>query len=595
VLDAAAALTKDLLQAAAGLTVLATSREPLHIAGETTCPVPPLGLPDSLAASPEQLLQHGAVRLFVDRARSALPSFTLSNANAAAVQAICQRLDGIPLALELAAARLRVLPVQTLADRLHDSFALLATRDSTVAPRQRTLQTLIDWSHDLLAEDERRLYRRLSVFAGGWTLEAAEAVCADDDLPLDAVADLLAALADKSLVSVLAGDDGAQRWRLLDTVRQHAAALLARAGAEAPALRHRHAQAQLVLAEATQPRLSGADRAAALAQLDAERDNLLAALAWCAQDGHAAGARGAIETGLRLSFALRPYWLNRGLLSLGLDTTLVLLAQPAAQARDGLRARGLFNAGQLEAFMGRHAEALPLLLECLVIARETGDIGREAAVLQPLVMVAMGLGDTEAARRHAIDAVAAARRQGNLRQLASACIALAQLDRMAGQLDAALANYGEALQLARDLGDDEYVGAALLNLAMTHLTQGTTAPAPGLLREVIGIVDRIDSRPVAIGALDVATGLAMGIGDPVRAARWHGVAEHAYATSGIRRDAADAAFLAPFMAAAKKELQARFPGLVRDGEAAGFVDVWATLPRWLDAVEAEVAAGLSRS
>lgn len=582
VLDAAASLAKSLLQAAAGLTLLATSREPLRIAGEVVCPVPPLGLPQAPAADPAQLLQHGAVRLFVDRARSAQPAFTLTDANAAAVQAICQRLDGIPLALELAAARLRALPVQALADRLRDSFALIATRDATVAPRQRTLQTLIDWSCDLLAEDERVLYRRLSVFAGGWTLEAAEAVCADAPLAVDSVADLLAALVDKSLVSMRPGAAGLVRYRLLDTVRQHAAALLARADGEAPALRRRHAQAQLALAEAAQQQLGGADRALALAQLDAERDNLLAALAWCAADrGPSDGNRSAAECGLRLSFALRPYWINRGLLSLGLDTTLALLTHPGAGARDGLRARGLFNAGQLEAFMGRHADALPLLLECLAIARETGDAPREAAVLQPLVMAAMGLGDTDAARRHAVDAVAAARRPGNPRQLASALNALAQLDRMDGRLDAAQAAYAEALALAQAAGDPEYEALLQINLAMVNLAQGQTATAAGRALGVLALIDRLGSRPAALSLLDVCTGLAAAQGDADRAARLHGLAQAHYAASAMRRDAADEAFLLPFLQRMRRALAAAHDALVAQGMHDDFEAVWAGLPGWL--------------
>lgn len=583
VLDAAAALTKTLLQAAAGLTVLATSREPLHIAGEATCPVPPLGLPDGPAASPEQLLQHGAVRLFVDRARSAQPSFTLTSANAPAVQAICQRLDGIPLALELAAARLRVLPVQTLADRLHDSFALLATRDSTVAPRQRTLQTLIDWSHDLLADDERRLYRRLSVFAGGWTLEAAEAVCADGDLPLDGVADLLAALADKSLVSVLAGDDGAQRWRLLDTVRQHAAALLVRAGDEATALRRRHAQAQLALAEAAQQQLAGAGKPAALAQLDVERDNLLAALAWCAADrGDVPANRAVAECGLRLSFALRPYWINRGLLSLGLDTTLALLAHPAAQARDGLRARGLFNAGQLEAFMGRHADAMPLLLECLVIAREIGDTAREAAVLQPLGMAANGLGDTDAARHYAEQAVAAARALDNRRQLAGALNSLGQIDRLEGRLVQADASYREFLALARALQDQEYIAVALLNIAMVALADGRSGDARRLLLEVVDIANAIGSRPAALCTLDVSAALAALEQAHRLAAQWYGLAQAQYRLASLQRDAADRSFLENAMTPVRAALGGDFDAQVAQGEAASFEPTWAAMAQWLN-------------
>ncbi len=595
VLAPAASLAKALLQAGAGLRLLATSREPLRLAGEQAYPVPPLGLPapEQLVraagtSTPAQLLQHEAVRLFVDRARSAQPAFELTVGNAAAVLEICQRLDGIALALELAAARVRALPVQALAQRLRDSFALLSTRDATVAPRQRTLQHLIDWSHDLLDPAERVLYRRLSVFAGGWTLEAAEAVCADARLGAEDVADLLALLVDKSLVRAWPLADGGQRYRLLDTVRQHAAARLLEAdgvpASEAAPLRRRHAAAQLALAEAAQQQLAGVHKATALAQLDLERDNLLAALAWCAQDQAQADQRASAALGLRLGFALRPYWLNRGLLSLGLDTTAALLAHPGAQARDGLRARGLFNLGQLHAFMGRYADAMPPLLECLVIARETGDTAREAAVLQPLGMAANGLGDTAAARRYADEAVAAARTLGNARQLASALNALAQLDRMDGRLDTAEASYGEALQLAQGFDDPDYIAALQLNLAMVNLATGRPQAASQRALAVIAIADAIGSRPAAVSVLDVCTGLAVLVGDALRAAHCHGLAEAEYRVAGMRRDAADAAFLAPFLQTARQALGPGFEPAVDAGAQAVFDSAWAALPGWLAAV-----------
>ncbi len=596
VLNGAAALAKALLRAGAGLRVLATSREPLRVAGEQAYPVPALGVPvlerGHAMPSADQLLQHESVRLFVDRARSAQPAFALTPDNAAAVVDICQRLDGIALALELAAARVRALPVQAMALRLHDSFALLSTRDATVAPRQRTLQLLIDWSHDLLDAPERALYRRLSVFAGGWTLALAEAVCSDATLAEGQVLDSLAALVDKSLVAVVAvvasahgqiqaqaADGSGQRYRLLDTVRQHAAARLAGAAGEAETMHRRHATAQLALAEAALPQLGGAHKAEALAQLDAERDNLLAALAWCAHDQHSASARCAAEQGLRLSFALRPYWLNRGLLSLGLDTTVQLLAHPGAQARDGLRARGLFNVGQLGCFMGRDAEAMPHLVECLAIAREIGDKPREAAVLQPLGMAANGLGDAAAARRYTEDALAAARALGNPRQLASALNALAQLDRMDGRLAAAAASCDEALLLAQDLGDQDYIAGLQLNLAMINLSAGQPNAASHRLRQVIDIVDQIGSRPAAVSLLDVCTGLAMTTGNAAWAARCHRVAKAEYAVAGMRRDAADAAFLQPHLQATRQALGADFDQ--GDGQAVAFDVLWAELPGWL--------------
>lgn len=268
-----------------------------------------------------------------------------------------------------------------------------------------------------------------------------------------------------------------------------------------------------------------------------------------------------------------------------MDTTRPLLAHPGAQARDGLRARGLFNAGQLAAFMGHHAEAQSPLLECLAIARETGDAARVAAVLQPLAMVAIGLGDLAAARHHIEDAVAAARALGDPRQLAG--VSRWPRSIMAGRLGAALDSYAEALQLARGFGDLEYEAAALLNLAMVHLMQGACAPAAAQLRDVIGIVAQIGSRPAAaIGTLDVATGVAVQVGDMAQAARCHGLAEGENALSGIRRDAADEAFLARFLAQARAALGNGFDEAAQTGRAAGFDAIWSDLLPWLAALPA---------
>jgi predicted ATPase/class 3 adenylate cyclase len=594
VVGAAAALAKGLLQAGAGLTVLATSRTPLQVAGEQVYPVPALGLPDvqrGAAATPEQLLRHEAVRLFVDRARSADPAFTLTPANAPVVLDICQRLDGIALALELAAARVRSLPLSTLAQRLRDSLALLATRDTTVAPRQRTLQQLIDWSHDLLEADARVLYRRLAVFAGPWALDDAEAVCADADLPAAAVLDALDNLATQSLVAVLPAPDGQQRYRLLDTVRQHAAAQLQATGDEADATRRRHAVAQLALAESAQQQLAGADKAAALTRLDQARDNLLAALAWCAQDQAAPGARAAAELGLSLGIALRPYWLSRGLLSLWRDTTLQMLAHPAAQCRDALRARALFNAGQVACFMGRHAEAMPQLTECLAIARDTGDRAREAAVLQPLGMAANGLGDRAAARRHAQDGVAVARALGDPTRLSSALNALAQLDRMEGRLQAARHSYDEALALAQAQGDDDFMAAFELNLAMVSLASGDVQSARQRAQTAMRIVDRLGSRLLATSVLDVCTALAVAVGDARHGARWHGAAEQGFATVGMQRDAADGAFLVAFLEAGRDAIGDLFDAGVERGRAEQHGAVWADLSDWLASVSRSTHTG----
>ena len=626
VLDAAAGLAKTLLQAGPGVKLMATSREVLRVAGEVAYPVPPLGLPaltdeagaahttdpadPADPAATGQLLQHAAVRLFVDRAASAQPAFRLNADNAAAVVEICRRVDGIPLAIELAAARVRVLQVRAIATQLRASFALLSTRDATVAPRQRTLQLLIDWSCDLLGQAERVLYRRLSVFAGGWTLAAAQAVCGDgagdgdgdggndDALAADAVIDLLAALVEKSLVAMVPGkdaDDG--RYRMLDTVRQHAADKLVAAEGPAPGLRRRHVAWCLDVAEQALPQLAGPEQAGVLAGLDNERENLLAALDWCARDTAPAQARAAAEQGFRLSFALRPYWPNRGLLTLALRISLAVLGHPGALPRDRMRARGLFNVGQLYCFMGRYREAQPCLEDSLAMATEIGDSARIAAVLQPLVMVALGMNDRPAAWRHAEAAVSIARQIGNTRQVAAAVNALAQLERSEGQLDAAEMHYAETLRLARDLVDQEVIAVGLLNLAMVAVSRGQHAVAQPMLLEVMQIADGNGSKPAALCALDVCACLAAMQQDTSRAARYFGLAEAQNDHFGLRRDPADAAFLAPMLDKVRLEMGASaFLAAEAQGRALPFGQGWTEVGHWLRADPSQpVAAEITRS
>jgi predicted ATPase len=581
----------------AGLRVLASSREVLRVAGEQAFAVPALSTPAAgQALDADQLMRHDAVRLFVDRASAALNRFQVDAANAPAVAEICGRLDGLPLAIELVAARVRSLPVAAIAERLRASFALVATHDATVAPRQRTLQLLIDWSHDLLSPAERMLYRRLALFAGGFDLDAAEQVCGDHGLPADQLLDLLGQLVEKSLVAVQWSADGAlSRYRLLDTVQRHADGQLASAE-PAPALaalRRSHAAWAMRLAEAARPHLAGPEQADWLARLDADRENLLAALAWCTRADHAVpdAARTAAECGLRLSFALRPYWINRGLAALGLAATRAVLDRPGARPRDALRARGLFDAGQLCSFTGRYAEALQLLGESLAIARETGDTARQAAVLQPMGMAALGLGDRAAARHYSQDAVDAARALDNPRQLAGACTALAQLDRMEGRLDAAEALYQEFMQLARALGDPEYVAIGLLNLAMVALGRGRADRVPPMLLEVMAIADANGSRPAALCALDVGGALAAQAGDWPRAARWWGLAEAHNRRTGLKRDAADEAFLAPLLRRLQAALGADALALAElAARQLPFEQPWEELRRWLQAPVATAPA-----
>jgi predicted ATPase len=575
VVQACAELAKQLMQAGAGVKVLASSRDVLQIAGEATYQVPTLSVPDpQQIAEPAQLLRHEAVRLFVDRAHASQPSFEVTPGNAAAVADICNRLDGIPLALELAAARTRALSVEAIAARLDDRFRLLVSGDQTVLPRQRTLRALIDWSHDLLPDGERTLFRRLAVFAGGFALEAAEQVGGGDGLDAADVLDLLAHLVEKSLVIMEAGG---QRYRMLDTVRHYAQERLDesadKAGAQA-----RHFAHYLQVAEQARAGLVGAEQGAWLTRLDQERENLLAAHGRC--DG---ADSSACEMGLRLVYALRPYWLNRGLLALGFRITVEALEREGAQKRDQPRYSGLRDAGYLAYFMGRYAQSRAYLQESLGIAREIGNAQSAAEVLLPLGVACQGEGDLVAARMHLEDAVALDRQLGNRRELAAASSALASLHRMEGRLADAEPLYESALTLARELGDREYIAGSLFNLAMASMGRRSASRTCSLLTEALGIAGEIGSKPALQSALEVCAGLAASQADWQRAARFFGAAQALATQTGLQRDPADEAFLVPLMTQSREAIgDEAFEVFETQGRQLSLDDALAHARAWLD-------------
>ncbi len=545
VVHACAELAKQLLQAAPGLKVLASSRDPLQIAGETAYHVPTLSAPGpNTKVTLAELAQHEAVRLFIDRATAAQPAFRVTDKNAAAVADICHRLDGIPLAIELAAARTRALSVEVISARLNDRFRLLVTGDKTVLPRQRTLRALIDWSYDLLPPPERLLFQRLSVFAGGWTLEAVEAVGAGDEVESADVLDLLARLVEKSLVVM---EVGGERYRMLDTVRQYAQERMAESGDVAPTCT-RHLDFYLSFAETARPELAGPEQGSWLAKLDLERENFLSAHAW------SEGLPDTGELGLRMAHALRPYWFYRGLLSLGLRFTVDVLRRAGLQERNDSRCQALAGAGQMSYFMGKDREARTFLSESLSIARETGNVKWAAAVLQPLGMACLAGGDMAAARAHLEEAVAMARQLGNKRELATSLNELAMLHRTEGHLAEAEPLYETALSLAREQGDQANIAIFLLNLAMVSIARSSIQRVPSMLTEVLSIAAEIGSRPAALSALEVCAGLAAGKQEWLLAAQFFGAAEEQTGKMGLRRAPADEAFLLPLVALARKNL-----------------------------------------
>jgi predicted ATPase/class 3 adenylate cyclase len=572
--QACAELASQLLYAVPHIKILASSREALHVRGETIFPLPPLAVPDAYVSFKRRgLEQYAAVWLFSERAAAARPAFHVSDENATAVAEICRRLDGIPLALELAAARVGALSVEQIAARLSDRFRLLTGGDRTALPRQQTLRALIDWSYDLLTRREGVLFRRLAVFAGGFTLEAADVVGAGGDIDANDVLSALTNLVEKSLV-VFDPDDG--RYRLLETVRQYAQERLTESG-EADGVRARHADFYLAFAETAMPELFGPQQSAWLARLDLERENILAVHAWYDR------ARDDAANGVRLVHAVKPYLMNRGLPGLLHRMTLEALARPGAQERNTARSRALFAAGQTCCFMGRYDDARELLEEGLAIARAIGDDQLVAEILQPLGMATLGQGDRLAARVNLEAALDLAHKRGNKREIAAALNTLAQLHRVEDALDSAAPLYEQAVALARELGDRESIAIGLLNLAMVFIGRGEGPRARAILIEVHTIADEIKSKPVGQSVLEVCAGLAAFEKDWERSARFFGMAEAQNDLTGLHRDAADEAFLAPHVDSARASLGAdTFAAADAGGRKLSFADAVAEARHWLD-------------
>ncbi|MBI5567823.1 MAG: AAA family ATPase, partial [Chloroflexi bacterium] len=371
---ASAQLVETLLHACPDLTILASSREQLGIAGEAAFRVPSLAIPDLHQLPPiETLTQYEAVQLFVDRAQLALPEFAITAENAGAIAQICHRLDGIPLAIELAAARVNVVSADQIAARLGNAFRLLTGGRRTALPRQQTLRALMDWSYNLLTDAERALLRRLGVFAGGWTLEAAEAIGADEDatglIQPDDVLDLITQLVNKSLVIAEGTEHGHVRYRLLETIRQYAREKMSDF-CDVDCVWDRHLDYFVRLAERAEPELRGPQQAQWLNRLKDDVDNLHAALDWSVD--------GEVEGGLRLATAIYEFVSRYGPINALADKLLQLLQLPAAQPHTMLRARALDTAANLVSWRAEMAQARALAEAALDIYRELGDVRGEA-------------------------------------------------------------------------------------------------------------------------------------------------------------------------------------------------------------------------
>jgi predicted ATPase/DNA-binding CsgD family transcriptional regulator len=490
-----AELVHELLGSCPNLRVIATSREALRVPGEVIWRVPPLGLPaapDGPSGVPAELTRDiadcEAVRLFIARAAAVRPGFSLDEANAGAVAEICRTLDGVPLAIELAAARVRTLSAEQIRIRLAGKFRLLAHGDRTAPPRQQTLRATVEWSYDLLNAGERKLLSRLSVFHG-WSLDMAEQVCADELIPAASVLDLLTALIDKSLVIVEADAEREHGYRLLDTVRDLAAELAA-ADDELPALRAAHRDCLLAMVEdiARVAFIRGdppwPERVAMYHRVLAERANLRLALGYCVQHEEA-------EPGLRLCIALSGYWLGSGDVTDGAEWVDQMLAL-AGTAHPGLRARALALRAELAFEQEDYAGAARFAAESVELSLACGD-GNPASALRMQAFTLLMTGRAGEALSYADEAIAAARQMSDDWEEGVALSARAAVLAAQGQAELAQLAFTEALE-SLDGNNRWGVANVLYGLGKLARARGNTADALRYFGDALAIYGEIDAR-----------------------------------------------------------------------------------------------------
>ena len=585
-LAACAALVERLLATCPGVTILASSREPLGLPGEAVYRVPSLGLPPSGMDAPGALAAIESVRLFLDRVQAVQPHFRLTTENAPAVAQICRRLDGIPLAIELAAARVRLLPVEGIAARLDDRFRLLTGGSRTALPRQQTLRALIDWSYDLLPATERRLLRTLAVFAGGFTAEAAAAVAAAAEPPDPPFSDQLQQLVNKSLVLLETDSSGTPRYSLLETIRQYARDRLAEAG-EAATARTRHRDWFVVLAEAAEGPIREQQAAHWLNRIEREHDNLRAALEWShdAPDG--------LEAELRLAGALQPFWMRRGYWIEGRGWLEAGLERPGT-APPAARAKALLGAGWLANGQGDFDEARTRLEAGIALYRELEDHNSTALtlmslswvalrqgdpvratkaleeslalyrvlesrqgianVLDNLSIVALNRNDAAGAQRFAEESLTIQRELSNARGVASSLINLGEALRAQQELTTAANVVSEALLISREHDDKWRFALTSHNLGQIVLAQNDFQQAAQLFSDSITLYQQLGNKEGIAMCLAAAVGLAVKQGQWLRAARLCGATDGLLQTLNAHLDPPDAAAYAPHSAAVQATL-----------------------------------------
>jgi non-specific serine/threonine protein kinase len=487
------------------LKILVSSRQALGISGESNYHVPSLSLPEpNTSYTPENLAKFEAVRLFTERATAVKPDFTITIQNNSALSCICQRLDGIPLAIELAAARVRSLPVDEINNRLDQCFRLLTGGSRTALPRQQTLRALIDWSYDLLNESEKALLCRLSVFSGGWSIDAAEMVCASDGIEDSDVLDLLLSLVDKSLV--VSGDRaGKARFCLLETMRQFGRDRLQDRG-ERVAVFDRHLNYFMSLAEDTVPKLAGPEQAEWLQHLEVEHENLRRALDRSLAESGSAAA-------IRLCAALWRFWEVRGHLFEGRRWCERALETAGSQEMTRGRAEVLNGAGNLCYRQGDYDSGRIFHEESLAIWREIGDQTGIASSLNNLGLVAIVQGDYDSGRIYYEESLTIKRKAGDRRGISGSLNNLGNIAHDQGDYGSAIAFHKESLEIRREYGDRSGIGTSLNNLGNVAYNQGDYASAKEYYSESMSVRREIGNRGGIAMSLNNLGSVAIAQGD----------------------------------------------------------------------------------
>lgn len=554
-LTASIQLIETLLRTCSQVRILVTSRQALAISGETTWPVLPLRVPDTNRAQPiDGLLAYEAVQLFVERARSVLPSFTLTPENAAPVVQVCRRLDGMPLAIELAAARVRALSVEQIAERLDDACRLLTGGSRSALPRQQTLRAAMDWSYGLLSAHEQAVFRRLSVFAGSFSLEAVEAICAAELEDAYDVLDVLSSLIDKSLVLV-EQRRGAARYRLLETIRQYSQDKLQEYG-EAAKVRRRHRDWYASLAEQAEPEALEARQTSVFDRLEAEHENLRAAIGWSLEQREA-------ETAAQIGAAISRFWLLRGYMSEGRrwleralsgfseknavrvkalnvaamlaslqddnDTARTLVEESLelsrALAEKKQTGYALYTLGRLARVEGNYSGALTFLEESLSLFLALGQKDDIALVLSDLGLTVLYMGDHERATRLCEESLALSREMGDLRGIASWLANLAIVALARGDSGRATELCEESLAIRKSLGYKGGCAHTLAIMGRIALDHGACEGARVCYQESLSLRQETGEKEGIATALEGLAAVIGMQGQPVRAARLCGSAE----------------------------------------------------------------------